>query len=151
MAQLDGLSKIDFIISHHAEQDHSGSIPLVLERFPQAKVITTTKAKGLLIDLLRIPESAFVTVEDGETLSLGDKTLKFIHTPWVHWPETMVTYLEEDRILFSCDFYGSHIATTDLFVTDQGRVYEAAKRYFAEIMMPLSQCDREEYRETQSL
>ena len=62
--------------------------------------------------------------------------MKFIHAPWVHWPETMVTYLEEDRILFSCDFYGSHIATTDLFVTDQGRVHEAAKRYFVEIMMP---------------
>ena len=77
-----------------------------------------------------------MTVGDGETLSLGDKTLKFIHTPWVHWAETMVTYLEEDRILFSCDFFGSHIATADLFVTDKGRVYEAAKRYFAEIMMP---------------
>jgi len=64
--------------------------------------------------------------------------LKFIHTPWVHWPETMVTYLEEDKILFSCDFFGSHIATTDLFVTDEGRVYEAAKRYYAEIMMPFS-------------
>ena len=136
MMQLDRVGKIDFIVSHHAEQDHSGAIPRVLERFPEAKVVTTPKAKGMLIDLLKIPENAFVTVEDGETLSLGDKTLKFIHTPWVHWPETMVTYLEEDRILFSCDFYGSHIATTDLFVTDQGRVYEAAKRYFAEIMMP---------------
>jgi len=58
----------------------------------------------MLIDLLRVPEESFVTVEDGETLSLGDKTLKFIHTPWVHWPETMVTWLEEDKILFSCDF-----------------------------------------------
>ncbi|MGB5158507.1 MAG: FprA family A-type flavoprotein [Desulfobacterales bacterium] len=136
ISQLDGVSKIDFIISHHAEQDHSGSIPRVLERFPEAKVITTPKAKPMLIDLLKVPENAFITVTDGETLSLGDKTLKFIHTPWVHWPETMVTYLEEDQILFSCDFFGSHIATTDLFVTDQGRVYEAAKRYFAEIMMP---------------
>jgi flavorubredoxin len=136
MAQLDGVPRVDFIISHHAEQDHSGAIPCVLDRFSEAKVVTTPKAKGMLIDLLRIPESAFVTVQDGETLSLGDKTLKFIHTPWVHWPETMATYIEEDRILFSCDFYGSHIATTDLFVTDQGRVYEAAKRYFAEIMMP---------------
>jgi len=136
LAQLDGVSAIDFIISHHAEQDHSGAIPRVLERYPGAKVVATPKARGMLIDLLRIPESAFVTVADGETLSLGDKTLKFIHAPWVHWPETMVTYLEEDRILFSCDFFGSHIATSDLFVTDQGRVYEAAKRYFAEIMMP---------------
>ncbi|MFO8086101.1 MAG: FprA family A-type flavoprotein [Desulfobacterales bacterium] len=138
MAQLAGVKKIDFIVSHHAEQDHSGAIPVVLERFPEAKVIVTPKAKKMLIDLLKIPENTFVTVEDGETLSLGDKTLKFIHTPWVHWPETMVTYLEEDRLLFSCDFYGSHIASTDLFVTDQGRVYEAAKRYFAEIMMPFS-------------
>ncbi|MFH2043977.1 MAG: FprA family A-type flavoprotein [Pseudomonadota bacterium] len=136
ISQLDGVFKIDFIVSHHAEQDHSGSIPQVLERFPEAKVITTPKAKQMLIDLLKVPENAFITVTDGETLSLGNKTLKFIHTPWVHWPETMVTYLEEDQILFSCDFFGSHIATTDLFVTDQGRVYEAAKRYFAEIMMP---------------
>jgi flavorubredoxin len=136
MAQLGGVSKIDFIVSHHAEQDHSGAIPRVLDRFPQAKVVVTPKARGMLIDLLKIPENAFVTVEDGETMSLGDKTLKFIYTPWVHWPETMVTYLEEDRILFSCDFFGSHIAATDLFVTDKGRVYEAAKRYFAEIMMP---------------
>jgi flavorubredoxin len=136
MVQLDGVSRIDFIVSHHAEQDHSGTIPRVLDRFPEAKVVATPKAKAMLIDLLKIPENAFVTVEDGEVLSLGDKTLKFIHTPWVHWPETMVTYLKEERILFSCDFYGSHIATTDLFVTEPGRVYEAAKRYFAEIMMP---------------
>ncbi len=136
MARLDGVDKIDYIISHHAEQDHSGSIPRVLERFPDAKVVVTPKARGMLIDLLNIPEDHFITVEDGEKLSLGDKTLNFIYTPWVHWPETMVTYLEEDNILFSCDLFGSHIATTDLFVSDQGRVYEAAKRYYAEVMMP---------------
>jgi len=136
LAQLEDVPKLDFIVSHHAEQDHSGSMGRVLEKFPEAKVISTPKAKNMLMDLLRVPECAFMTVGDGETLSLGDKTLKFIHTPWVHWPETMVTYLQEDRILFSCDFFGSHIATTDLFVTDKGRVYEAAKRYFAEIMMP---------------
>jgi len=135
-AQLDHAPEIDFIVSHHAEQDHSGAIPRVLERFPDAKVVVSSKAKGMLMDLLKIPEGAFVVVEDGETLSLGNKTLKFLYTPWVHWPETMTTYLEEDRILFSCDFFGAHIATSDLFVTDQGRVYEAAKRYFAEIMMP---------------
>jgi flavorubredoxin len=136
LEQLKDVSQIDYVISHHAEQDHSGTIPQVLEKYPNARLITTPKAKGMLMDLLQIPEASFTTVEDGETLSLGDKTLKFIHTPWVHWPETMVTYLKEDKILFSCDFFGSHIATTDLFVTDEGRVYEAAKRYFAEIMMP---------------
>ncbi|EFK09988.1 putative Nitric oxide reductase [delta proteobacterium NaphS2] len=136
IAQLADVARVDYIVSHHAEQDHSGSIAMVLKRFPDAKVVVTEKAKGMLMDLLKIPEEAIVTVEDGETLSLGDKTLQFVQTPWVHWPETMVTYLKEDKILFSCDFFGSHIATTDLFVTDQGRVYEAAKRYFAEIMMP---------------
>ncbi|MCD6264911.1 MAG: FprA family A-type flavoprotein [Deltaproteobacteria bacterium] len=136
LTQLEGVSKIDYVVSQHAEQDHSGTIPQVLEKYPEAKLISTPKAKGMLIDLLQIPEESFITVKDGETLSLGDRTLKFIYTPWVHWPETMVSYLEEDKILFSCDFFGSHIATTDLFVTDEGSVYEAAKRYFAEIMMP---------------
>ena len=136
MAQLKEVSRVDYVISQHAEQDHSGSIPHVLARYPEAKVVTNAKAKTMLVDLLHIAEDKFITVADGETLSLGDKTLKFIFTPWVHWPETFVTYLEEDRILFSCDFFGSHIASSDLFVTDQGRVHEAAKRYFAEIMMP---------------
>jgi len=86
--------------------------------------------------LLLIPESKIMTVEDGETLSLGDKTLEFIHAPWVHWPETMLTYLREDKILFTCDLFGSHFATSDLYVTDEATVYEAAKRYYAEIMMP---------------
>jgi flavorubredoxin len=67
---------------------------------------------------------------------LGDKTLKFIYTPWVHWPETMSTWLEEDKILFSCDFFGSHLATGNLFVTDEARTLEGAKRYYGEIMMP---------------
>jgi flavorubredoxin len=136
MFQLEGVPHIDYVVAHHAEQDHSGAIPLVLEKYENAKVITTPKGKGMLIDLLLIPEERFITVDDGETLSLGDKTLEFIHTPWVHWPETMVTYLQEDHILFSCDFFGSHLATTDLYVTDEARVYEAAKRYYAEIMMP---------------
>jgi len=136
MSQLDRVEKVDYVIAHHAEQDHSGTLPQVLEKYKEAKLITSSKAKGMLIDLLCIAEDRFVTVEDGETVSLGNKTLEFIHTPWVHWPETMVTFLKEDHILFSCDFFGSHIATTDLYVTDEGRVYEAAKRYYAEIMMP---------------
>ena len=127
---------IDYLVAHHAEQDHSGSIPWVLEKYPKAKVVCTPKCKGMLVDLLLIPEDRVITVEDKETISLGDRTLEFIHAPWVHWPETMVTYLREERILFSCDFFGSHLATTDLYVTDEGQVYEAAKRYYAEIMMP---------------
>jgi flavorubredoxin len=136
LTQLASVPKVDYIVAHHAEQDHSGAIPHVLERYEDAKVLTTPKGKGMLADLLCVPEGQVIAVEDGEVLSLGDKTLEFIFTPWVHWPETMVTYLQEERILFSCDFFGSHLATTDLYVTDEARVYEAAKRYYAEIMMP---------------
>jgi flavorubredoxin len=136
MAYLENVPVIDYVIANHAEQDHSGSIPQVLAKYPDAKVVTTAKGKDLLEALLLIPEGRFITVNDGETLSLGDKTLEFIHAPWVHWPETMLTYLREDKILFPCDLFGSHLATTDLYVADEGQVYEAAKRYFAEIMMP---------------
>jgi flavorubredoxin len=135
LAQL-GINKIDYIIANHAEQDHSGSIPFVLEKFPSARVVCSTKCKPFLMDLLRVPEAQILDVADGATLSLGNRTLKFIHTPWVHWPETMVTYLVEDKILFSCDFFGGHVAATDIFVTDESQIYEASKRYFAEIMMP---------------
>lgn len=133
--QLD-CRHIDYIVINHAEQDHSGSLPQLLEKYPEAQVIGTSKCKTMLMDLSLVQEDRFTTVEDGETISLGNRTLEFIHTPWVHWPETMLTYLREEEILFSCDLFGSHLATTDLYVTDEGQVYEAAKRYYAEIMMP---------------
>ena len=131
-----GINRIDYVISNHAEQDHSGSIPAILKLFPEAKVVTNEKCQRFLQDLLHIPETRFITINDGDTLSLGKKTLKFVFTPWVHWPETMVTYLVEDKILFSCDFFGSHLATSQLFVKDDPKVLEDAKRYYAEIMMP---------------
>jgi len=131
-----GIERIDYIISNHAEQDHSGGIPGVLERYPEAKVVTNPKCKAMLMDLLLIPEDKFITVNNGENIPLGDKTLEFIIAPWVHWPETMLTYLKEDKILFTCDFFGSHFAASEMFITDEAEVYEAAKRYYAEIMMP---------------
>ena len=130
-----GIEKIDYIISHHAEQDHSGSLPKVLEMYSEAKVVTNQKCKEFLMDLLLIPEERFQVINDGESLSLGKKTLIFIFAPWVHWPETMLSYLKEDKILFSCDLFGSHYATSALFAHET-EVYEAAKRYYAEIMMP---------------
>jgi len=131
-----GIERIDYLISHHAEQDHSGTIPAVLEQFPMAQVVTNQKCRALLQEHLLIPDEKFKIINDGEELSLGNKTLRFIFTPWVHWPETISTYLEEDKILFSCDFFGSHLATSNLFVDDESRVYRSAKRYYAEIMMP---------------
>jgi len=131
-----GINNIDYVIANHAEQDHSGAIPKILELYPNAKVAANPKCKEMLKDLLLIPDGKFMEVNDREAISLGDKTLEFIYAPWVHWPETMFTYLREDRVLFTCDFLGSHLATSDLFATDEARVYEAAKRYYAEIMMP---------------
>jgi len=138
LSRLDslGLERLDYVIAHHAEQDHSGTLPPILARYPGAQIVTSTKGKGMLMDLLPLPEDRILAMDDGATLSLGDKTFKFIYAPWVHWPETMSTYLPEDKILFSCDWFGSHLATSDLYVTDEGRSYEAAKRYYAEIMMP---------------
>ncbi len=131
-----GINNIDYIVSNHAEQDHSGTIPKMLELFPEARVVTNPKCKGLLIEFLLIPEGKFMTVDDGENLSLGDKTLEFIYAPWVHWPETMLTYLKEKNILFPCDLFGSHLAASELYASDEAKVYESAKRYYAEIMMP---------------
>ncbi len=130
------IDNIDYIIANHAEQDHSGSIGEILKLYPNAKVLTNAKCKTFLIDLLHIKEDKFQVIKNHEEVSLGNKTLEFILTPWVHWPETMTTYLKEDKILFSCDFFGSHKATSNLFVNDEYKVIADAKRYYAEIMMP---------------
>ena len=130
------IDNLDYVISNHSEPDHSGALPAVLAEYPEAKVLASQKAESMLNDLLEISKDKIKVVEGGETLSLGSKTLEFIDTPWVHWPETISTYLQEEQILFSCDFLGSHLATSDLYVENKDEVYEAAKRYYAEIMMP---------------
>ena len=130
------IEKIDYLIVNHAEQDHSGSIPLILELFSEAKVVTNEKCKKMLIDHLLIKEEKIITIKDNDTLSLGNKTLQFIFASWVHWPETMLTYVMEDKILFSCDLFGAHYASSNLWVNNESKVYFSAKRYYAEIMMP---------------
>jgi flavorubredoxin len=90
----------------------------------------------MLIEQLLIKEDRILTVNDSDTLSLEGKTLQFIFAPWVHWPETMLTYLTEDKILFSCDLFGAHLADSNLWADDESRIYLPAKRYYAEIMMP---------------
>ena len=137
LAQLN-VTRLDYLVANHAEQDHSGGIPAVMDRFPAAKVVCTPKCADMLASLIHLSQEDVVQVEDGGALSLGDRTLEFLHAPWVHWPETMLTYLREDRILFPCDLFGSHLATSNLYATDRCRVSEAAKRYYAEIMMPFA-------------
>lgn len=131
-----GIERIDYVVVNHAEQDHSGSLPMILEFYPDAMVVTNEKCKEFLIALLQLPDNRFKIIKDKETLSLGDRTLEFHLTPWTHWPETQVTYLKEDQILFSCDLFGFHMASSDLYVTDEAACYRSAKRYYAEIMMP---------------
>ena len=135
-AYLADVPKIDYVISNHTEQDHSGGIPWLIGKYPGIQVLSSEPAKPMLVDHLGLDPAKIRTVADGEKIDLGGKTLRFITTPWVHWPETMSTYLEEDRILFSCDWFGSHIAATELFVDGVGCILAEAKRYYAEIMMP---------------
>ena len=134
--QEAGVRRIDYLVSQHAEQDHSGAIGDILEVYPEATVVTNEKCKGMLIDLLQLPAERFQVVGDGGTLDLGGRTLEFLLMPWVHWPETMVTWLREERVLFSCDFLGAHLAQCRPLLCEEHRTLEAAKRYFAEIMLP---------------
>jgi len=136
MNHLADVERLDYVVANHAEQDHSGAIPSVLEKYKEARVVCNEKCKGLLMDHLSITEDRFLVVTNGETLDLGGKTLEFISTPWVHWPETMCTYLREGGVLFSCDLFGSHLASADLYSTREERVCEAIKRYYSEVMMP---------------
>ncbi len=130
------VEKLDYIVINHAEQDHSGTLPDLVEMYPEATVVTNKKCAGLLETHHHIPGSRIKIIEDREKLDLGGKVLEFILTPWVHWPETMSTYLHNENILFSCDFFGSHMATSSLWVEEEFKVLEDAKRYYAEIMMP---------------
>ena len=135
LANLEGVEKIDYIVSHHAEQDHSGSIPLLLEKYPGSVLVCLQKNKEMLQDLMPIPDDRILVVEDGGELSLGSKTIRFMHCPWVHWPETAITYIPEDRILFPCDFLGSHFCWDHIFAGDDPVVYKGAREYYVQIMM----------------
>lgn len=131
-----GVDRLDYIVINHAEQDHAGTLPMLLELFPGAKVCCTEKCRELLGLLLDVPAHRCQIVTSQETISLGSYTLEFIESPWVHWPETMMTLVPEAEMLFSCDLFGSHYATSDLFVQDLARMEILAKRYYGEIMMP---------------
>jgi flavorubredoxin len=131
--------KIDYVVMNHAEPDHAGAIPQVLEAAPDAYLVTTQKGAEMAQNLHRVPQERLRVVKEGDTLGLGGKTLRFIEAPWLHWPETMFTLAVEDKVLFSCDFFGSHIASDKLYDDEVGDILlPEAKRYYAEIMMPYS-------------
>jgi flavorubredoxin len=130
--------KIDYIISNHSEPDHSGSLGDVLSWAPQATVIATAKGKATLKNYHPGDWNAIVP-KVGEPLSLGKHTLDFIPTPMLHWPDSMFTYVREEKLLFSMDAFGQHLATAGRFDTDVplGLIMTEAKRYYANIIMHL--------------
>lgn len=130
------IGKVDYIIANHGEQDHSGSIPALLEKFPNAIVLTNPKCAENIKNMLHVPAEKIREISDGEEVSLGDKTLKFIFAPGVHWPDTMFTYIKEDNVICTCDFLGAHYTFSDVFAVESKELEKSAKRYYAEIMMP---------------
>ncbi|MGP1585938.1 MAG: FprA family A-type flavoprotein [Schwartzia sp. (in: firmicutes)] len=129
-------AKIDYIVSNHAEPDHSGSIPLLLPHCPNAKIYTSDP-QGLKALAARYGNLAYEAVKTGDTLSLGQRTLRFVATPMLHWPDSMVTYCPEEKILFSNDAFGQHLASNRLFddENDLSIVMAEAKKYYANILM----------------
>lgn len=134
----NGIDHVDYIIANHGEQDHSGSIPALLEKYPNAVVITNAVCKNNIVEMLHVDESKIQVIKNNDELSLGDKTLRFMIAPGVHWPDTMFTYIVEDNLLCTCDFLGAHFTFKDgdIFAPDNEELEHSAKRYYAEIMMP---------------
>ncbi|MBE0522553.1 MAG: FprA family A-type flavoprotein [Candidatus Methanoperedenaceae archaeon] len=151
-------SKIDYVVSNHVEMDHSGSLPDIMDIVPNAEVVATEKGvEGLK---RHYGGSWFTrTVKTGDELSIGKKTLSFISTPMLHWPDNMVTYLKEDRVLLSNDAFGQHLASSSRFDGDVcalmgyecDTVMEEAAKYYANILMPFGNIILKKLEEIQKL
>lgn len=130
-------SEIEVIVINHTEPDHSGNIKNLLRLAPKAKVYGTRQAINYLSEIINEPFDSQI-VKDGDTLSLGNKTLHFISAPNLHWPDTMYTYLEEEKILFTCDSFGAHYCDDKMFDDLIGDYSVAIKYYFDVILKPFS-------------
>jgi flavorubredoxin len=129
--------KIDYIVSNHVEMDHSGSLPKMIKESPNAKIITSTRGeKGLIRHYKK--DLGFQVVKSGDTLKIGKKTLRFVHIPMVHWPDSMVTYIPSDKLLLPNDAFGQHIASSERFddEIEWGILREEAAKYYGNIVMP---------------
>lgn len=133
--QIVDPSDVDYVIMNHAEPDHAGSIPHLMLINSKAMLVTTSRGAKMAQAFYRVPEKRTKIVSDQEIIDLGGKRLRFIEAPMLHWPETMFTYLQENKILFPCDFFGSHVAK-GLYDEEVEDLIVHAQRYFGEIMMP---------------
>lgn len=130
-------SEIEYIIVNHSEPDHSGNIGNLMKICPNAKIVGSGNVIRYLNDLFNTVFPS-ITVKEGDSLDLGNKKLQFIGAPNLHWPDTIYTYLEEDKILFSCDSFGSHFCNEEMYEDKVGNFDEAYKHYFDVIMKPFS-------------
>lgn len=129
-------SEIKYIVLNHLEPDHSGALPELMKRAPHAKLYISNKAQGMLKALLKRDGLNYELVKTNDKISLGDRTLRFLHTPYLHWPDTQCTYLEEDEILFSGDVFGCHFCDARLFNDLVGDFRFSFEYYYAHIMRP---------------
>ncbi|HYQ72188.1 MAG TPA: FprA family A-type flavoprotein, partial [Gammaproteobacteria bacterium] len=133
-----GYDEIKAIILNHLEPDHTGALPELMRRAPQAKLYISRRATSMLKALLKPSggEFEYTTVKTGDSISLGDRTLRFLHTPYLHWPDTQCTYLEDEAILFSGDVFGCHFCDKRLFNDRVGDFRFSFDYYYAHIMRP---------------
>ena len=152
LAREIDLKKIDFVVANHAEIDHSGALPELLERIPDTPVYCTANGvKSLTGHYHR--EWNFQVVKTGDSLSLGSKELIFIEAPMLHWPDSMFCYLTGDNILFSNDAFGQHYASEYLFndLVDQNELFSECLKYYANILTPFSSLVEKKIQEFLSL
>jgi flavorubredoxin len=137
LEEITDLSKLCYIIINHVEPDHAGALPALLNKAKNATIVTNEKARKLLNGMFKLNNRNYLIIKDGDTLDIGGKTLKFFETPYLHTEETMITYCIEDKILFPCDIFSTHIATHELF-NDLAKenVDEYFKTYYSLIMSP---------------
>lgn len=131
------LEEIQYIIANHTEPDHSGNIRNLLKVAPNAKVVGSGNAIRYLKDIIG-PEFPHMVVKHGQTLDLGNKKLQFVGAPNLHWPDSIYTYLKEDKLLFTCDSFGSHFCHEEMFDDKVGNFDDAFKYYFDVILKPFS-------------
>lgn len=129
--------KLQYIVINHVEPDHAGALPALAAKADKAKIVATEKGVELLKDMFKLHHREFIVVRDGDTLDIGGKTLKFFETPYLHTEETMITYQVEDKALFPCDIFSTHIATAEIFNDLAKEEYlEDFKVYYKLIMAP---------------
>ena len=137
ISQIVDPAKIEIIVQNHIEMDHSGSLPKLMELCPKAKIYATNQGVIGLKRHYKI-EWDFVPVKNGDSVNIGKRTLQFVPTPMVHWPDNMLTYCPEEKLLFSNDSFGQHIASSERFDSEfpYSILMEEAKKYYANIVLP---------------